>query len=435
MAVPSSRPAQHVDETCAGYEMKYMKSNPMHFLRANASTRVSSPLQRVRAVALCTLALGLTGVSVGIAPAPKAQAAPSSVTISPWQFEPADTPADESSPGTGLTSAQLRWLIAKLFPPVAPEPIVVPAPRPDPVPAPAPVPSPAPVPAPVPVPAPAPAPAPVPIPVPAPIPTPTPPASGDVPNASNTGVPFGTQLTVHNGDLTITQAGTVIDGLDIRGMVKVEAPNVTIMNSIVRGRALNGPMALIGNLGGYSNLRIVDTELFPSTPSADVQGIYGYNFEATRLNIHGVVDGIHLTGGNVSISDSWVHDNLHYLRDPNHGGTPSHDDSIQIQAGSNIRIDGNRLTDAWNASVQVTQDRGDVSNLTITNNIADGGGCSINLAEKAYGPLRGVVISDNTFGRNTRVDDCAVIAPASTRVQMSKNYYTPDNTLVEVHPG
>jgi len=431
--------------------MKNMKSNPMHFLRANASTRVSSPLRSVRAVALCALALGLTGVSVGIAPAPTAQAAPSSVTISPWQFEPASAPVDETLPGTSLTSAQLRWLIAKLFPPVAPEPIVVPAPRPDPVPAPVPVPTPTPtptpVPAPVPVPvpapapapapvqAPAPAPAPVPIPVPDPIPTPTPPASGDVPNASNTGVPFGTQLTVHNGDLTITQAGTVIDGLDIRGMVKVEAPNVTIMNSIVRGRALNGPMALIGNLGGYSNLRIVDTELFPSTPSADVQGIYGYNFEATRLNIHGVIDGFHLTGGNVSINGSWVHDNLHYLRDPNHGGTPSHDDSIQIQAGSNIRIDGNRLTDAWNASVQVTQDRGNVSNLTITNNIADGGGCSINLAEKAYGPLRGVVISDNTFGRDTRVDDCAVIAPASTRVQMSKNYYTPDNTLVEVHPG
>jgi hypothetical protein len=256
-----------------------------------------------------------------------------------------------------------------------------------------------------------------------------------VPGAGNTGVPAGTALTIHQGDLRITEPGTVINGLDVRGMVIVEAPNVTIKNSIVRGRALNGPMALIGNLGGHANLKIVDTELFPSTPSPDVQGIYGYNFEATRLNIHGVIDGIHLTGGNVEIVDSWLHDNLHYLRDPNHGGTPSHDDSIQIQEGSNIRIDGNKFSGAWNSTVQVTQDRGDVANLTFTNNIADGGACSINLAEKRYGPVTGVVISDNSFGRNTRIDDCAVIAPSSTKISMARNYYTPDDTLVEVHPG
>jgi hypothetical protein len=93
------------------------------------------------------------------------------------------------------------------------------------------------------------------------------------------------------------------------------------------------------------------------------------------------------------------------------------------------------LTGAWNASVQVTQDRGDVSNLTITDNVADGGGCSINLAEKSRGPLHGVVITDNIFGRNTRVDDCAVIARASTKVKMEDNYYTPDDTLVVIHPG
>jgi hypothetical protein len=273
------------------------------------------------------------------------------------------------------------------------------------------------------------------VPAPAPVPAPTLPSTGGTPNGSNTGVPAGTRLTVHNGDLTITEEGTAIDGLDIRGMVRIAAPNVTIKNSIVRGRDLSGPMALISNLGGYENLRIIDTELFPSTPSPDVQGIYGYNFEAKRLNIHGVIDGIHLTGGNVAITDSWVHDNLHYDRDPNQGGTPSHDDSIQIQEGSNIRIDGNRLTGAWNASVQVTQDRGDVSNLTITDNVADGGGCSINLAEKSRGPLHGVVITDNIFGRNTRVDDCAVIARASTKVKMEDNYYTPDDTLVVIHPG
>ena len=408
-----------------------MKLNPNMITGLPAPKKARSPFRRAPATALAAVALGLTGTFVGIGPAQAAQQPAEEYAITPWGTEPAEPPVAETNPGSGLTPAQLRWLMAKLFPPISPEPdpIVVPEPQP------APLPVPAPVPAPAPTPVPAPEPAPLPAPVPAPVPAPTPPSTGGTPNASNTGVPAGTKLTVHNGDLTITRAGTVIDGLDIRGMVRVEAPNVTIRNSIVRGRDLSGPMALIGNLGGYENLRIIDTELFPSTPSPDVQGIYGYNFEATRLNIHGVIDGIHLTGGNVMITDSWVHDNLHYERDPNQGGTPSHDDSIQIQEGSNILIEGNRLTDAWNASVQVTQDRGDVSNLTISGNIADGGGCSINLAEKSRGPLLGVVISDNTFGRNTRVDDCAVIAPSSTKVKMDRNYYTPDDTLAKVHPG
>lgn len=374
-----------------------MKVNPKLTHGLFAPRKARSPFQPARMKAVCVIALGLAGAVIGNAPA---QALQASYPVTSWDAASTIVPAADTASGADLTPAQLRWLLSKLFPSVFPVPVVAPeAARA------------------------------------ALIPAQTSPSTGVVPDDSNTGVPAGINLIVHHGDLTITQPGTVIDGLDIRGMVKVEAPNVTIKNSIVRGRPLNGPMALIGNLGGYKNLRIIDTELFPSLPSPDVQGIYGYNFEATRLNIHEVVDGIHLTGGDVKISDSWVHDNLHYEQDPNQGGTPSHDDSIQIQAGSNIRIDGNRLTDAWNSSVQVTQDRGDVSNLTITNNITDGGGCSINLAEKSYGPLRGVVVSDNTFGRNTRVTDCAVIAHSTTKVEMSGNRYTPDDTPVEVHPG
>src|SRR5690606_36358755 len=40
---------------------------------------------------------------------------------------------------------------------------------------------------------------------------------GGKPGAHNTGVPAGTDLTVHEGDLTITEDGTVVEGLDVRG--------------------------------------------------------------------------------------------------------------------------------------------------------------------------------------------------------------------------
>lgn len=281
---------------------------------------------------------------------------------------------------------------------------------------------------------PAPAPTTAPAPAPAPAPTPAAPATG-TPSSSNTGVPSGTKLTVHNGDLNITKAGTVIDGQDIRGLVKISAPNVTIKNSVIRGRALTGIAPLINNLGGQSGLKIVDTELFPSTASPYAMGIYGYNFTATRVNIHGVIDSIHLTGGNVVIEKSWLHDNLHYSSDPNHGGSPSHDDSIQIQKGDNIKVLNNNISGAFNSGIQITQDTGKVSNFTFTGNYANGGGCTVNIAEKSYGPVQGVKIADNTFGRDTKVSNCAVIAKSTTKIDLARNYYVPDKTLVTVHKG
>jgi len=276
---------------------------------------------------------------------------------------------------------------------------------------------------------------PTPAPKPTPTPTPTPALSTGTPGASNTGVPSGTSLTVHNGDLKITKAGTVIDGLDIRGVVSIQADNVTIKNSIVRGRDLTGSTPLINNLAGRANLKIIDTEVFPSKATPEMQGIYGYNFSLTRVNIHGVVDSVHLTGGNVSIEKSWLHDNLHFENDPYQGGTPSHDDSVQIQAGSGIRIDGNNISGAFNTGIQITQDRGTVSNVSITNNVADGGGCTVNVAEKGKGAIQGLSITDNEFGRHTKVDDCAVIAPSTTKISMARNVYIPDNEPVVIHKG
>ena len=253
--------------------------------------------------------------------------------------------------------------------------------------------------------------------------------------ASTTGVPTGTTLKVHNGDLNITTAGTVISGLDIRGLVKINAINVTIKNSIIRGRSISAPAALINNLGGRSGLKIIDSELYPSKPSPDINGIYGYNFTLNRVEIHGVIDAVHVTGSNVTIANSWLHGNLHYASDPNQGGKPSHDDSIQIQKGSNIKVYGSALSGSHNAAVQITQDTGDVSNFSFTNNLADGGACTINIAQKSYGPIYGTVITGNKFGRNTRIANCAVISPTTSKISTASNYYTPDGKNVTVRTG
>lgn len=271
----------------------------------------------------------------------------------------------------------------------------------------------------------------------APAPTPSAPPAPVVtstPSGSNTGVPVGTKLTVHNGDLNITTAGTVIDSKDIRGLVKINAANITIKNSIIRGRTMNGSGALINNLGGYANLIVTDTELFPTVMSPYANGFYGYNLTATRLNIHNVIDGIHVTGSNVTVLNSWIHDHAHYDQDPTQGGAPSHDDGIQIQKGDNITVTGNRLTDSYSAAVQITQDTGKVSNFRYTNNYADGGHCTVNIAQKTYGPLLGTVIKDNKFGRSTSITNCAIISKTTTVIDAARNYFT-DGTVAAVRRG
>ena len=238
--------------------------------------------------------------------------------------------------------------------------------------------------------------------------------------------------------MVISQAGAVIDGLDIRGRVTVQAPNVTIKNSIIRGAAsgYTGPRFLIVNWGN-PNLQIIDTEIAATVANSYVNGIAGNNYTLDRVNIHNVIDSTNILGDNVTIKNSWLHDNLYYAQDPNWNGNPSHADSIQVQNGTNITITGNTIRGGRNAGVMITQDRGAVSNLSFTKNNADGGACTINIAQKTYGPLQVIVINDNTFGRNTALTNCAIIAADTTKALMTvtNNFYTPDNTPVTVRRG
>ncbi|WP_149202341.1 right-handed parallel beta-helix repeat-containing protein [Actinotalea subterranea] len=263
------------------------------------------------------------------------------------------------------------------------------------------------------------------------------PTTPDVPGPTNTGVPAGTALRVHNGDLTITTPGTVIDGLDIRGFVRVKANDVTIRNTIVRGRpGLTGYMSLIQNADQANHLTIEDSELVAADPSFYIDGIVGKNFTLRRVNIHGVIDQVKITGNDVLVEDSWLHDSLYYLQDPNYNYTPTHDDNVQIQRGTNITIRNNTMEDAHNAGVQITQDSGVVGNVRFEGNRADGGACTINVAEKSYGPISGTVITDNVFGTGTRIARCAVLMPSTTTAlsNVTNNVYT-DGVAVTVKRG
>ncbi|CAJ0557450.1 unnamed protein product, partial [Mesorhabditis spiculigera] len=184
------------------------------------------------------------------------------------------------------------------------------------------------------------------------------------------GLPAGTPLRVHNGDLTIRTPGTVIENLDIRGFVRIEASNVTIRRSIIRGRnpgQINE--SLIAAYGDHRNFRIEDTTLRPSTLSP-------------RLDISGVVDSVVIFGDNVDFGYSWLHDNLHYSPWPKQWDNQTHDDNVQIEGGSNISVHNSRLEGAYNAAAMITQNYARGVNIQINDNILSGGQCTINVDEK-----------------------------------------------------
>lgn len=239
------------------------------------------------------------------------------------------------------------------------------------------------------------------------------------PDATTTGVPLGTPLTVREGDLTITTAGTVIEGLDIRGFVTVKAQNVTIRNTIVRGRPTTTARGLVV-VERTGSLTIEDSELYNDQPSWYVDGLrVGGSATARRLNIHDVIDTMHLYGDQpVLLESSWLHDTLHYADDPSHDdGT--HDDNIQIVKAADVTVRGNRIEGAYNAGVQITQGLGLVTNVKFTDNLMAGGGCTINVAESGKGAVTGLVIARNTFLPDSRKAGCPVIAPLTTQAVAS----------------
>jgi len=260
------------------------------------------------------------------------------------------------------------------------------------------------------------------------------PAPGTVvPDATRTGVPAGTKLTVYNGNLVITQPGTVVDGLDIRGFVSVKARDVTIRNSVVRGAPTTKAQGLVTS-ESTGSLTIEDSELYNATPNWYVDGLRGQNIVARRLNIHDVIDTMHIYGNNVTLESSWLHDTLHYADDPSHSdGT--HDDNIQIVKGDNLRFVGNRVEGAYNAAMMFTQGSGVVSNVTVDKNFFGGGACTINIAESGAGAIAGLSFTNNTFNTDSR-KGCAVISPVTTtaKTTYTNNSY-PDGTAIVVKKG
>lgn len=175
------------------------------------------------------------------------------------------------------------------------------------------------------------------------------------PDANTTGVIPGTQLTAYTGPTTITADGTVIENKEVFSDLKIQAKNVTIRNSKLRGSktVTTSQTAIIdANHPKVENLRIIDCEIVADRPQPGRDGIIGHHFYAYRNRIHGTNDGIGIYN-NPSVGDSagvaaygnWIYDLVYWKPDPLVASHPdgTHNDGIQVQGGFNIDILGNRL--------------------------------------------------------------------------------------------
>ena len=220
------------------------------------------------------------------------------------------------------------------------------------------------------------------------------------PDVNNTGVPAGTTLTVYNGDLTITTAGATYSGLDIHGYLRVEAPNVTVKNSIIRGGTGNNGLGIVSDVSdSATNFLLVDSEVVPQYPVVNLDDVKGWNYTLLRDNIHGAVDGLKMYGNNATVQDSWIHDLVTYAHDPAQNNGPSHSDGVQILSGSNLKVIGNTIEGQPNSSIIITQDHGAVSNVLIDGNWLSGLNqvATIKLLNKPLPTLSGITVTNNIF--------------------------------------
>ena len=141
--------------------------------------------------------------------------------------------------------------------------------------------------------------------------------------------------------MTISTAGTVVDGRDITGSVTVNAPNVTIRNSRVRGNAFQ----LVAS--NSTGLVVQDSELInrPVAGQPNCHNAIGFgNYTARRVESTGCENGADMSDGNAVLQDSYIHD-LDLVGPSWVFGTAGpHTDGVQLVTGGNVRIVHNNIS-------------------------------------------------------------------------------------------
>lgn len=221
------------------------------------------------------------------------------------------------------------------------------------------------------------------------------PAFPAFPDASCTGVIPGTVLKNCNG--MVQQDNVVLEGCLFTGGVTIEARNVTIKNSKIKGMVA-ADYILNWDLSG---LKLIDVEIDGTGyVTANGESAIGYNnYSCLRCNIHGSGRGFNFANG-VTITDSWAHD-FTYV-------DGAHQSAAGSNGGSNNVVTHNRLdcgSQGCSGALVMYGDFDPVDNNVIKNNLFDGGsyclygGSTGESSGKKYPHGTNIKILDNRFGK------------------------------------
>ena len=204
------------------------------------------------------------------------------------------------------------------------------------------------------------------------------PSSCGYPDATNTGVPPGTNLTVFNGNITVTTPGTVIQNRDIRGCVRIEAANV-----IIRRSRISSPSCFYAILSDNpsGNVLIEDVEI--NCQNTNAHGIGDNGITARRVNIHGCGNGFDVDN-NFTVVDSYIHDLC--------GCGDGHEDGIQLAVGRNVTIQHNTIFVIGTSAVISHPTTN--ANVRISNNLFAGGAYTLYCPRDTSVNFR---VTDNRF--------------------------------------
>jgi hypothetical protein len=215
-------------------------------------------------------------------------------------------------------------------------------------------------------------------------------------------VPAGTVLTPYTGPLNISTSGTVIDDALISGCLYIAATNVTIENSVINNgstcfAAIN--IATYLPTGGLlvSHVTMNGFDQPSGGTNAETYAIFsGSNVSVDAVNIYGFSEPI-ASCGNLTLTNSYIHDLF--------VASWTHNEDLYCGGTGALTIRHNRLENQNNqtATVALFGDFAAVQNMTIDDNLLNGGGYTIyggHDSSKAFGLQdANVKITNNHFMR------------------------------------
>jgi len=203
------------------------------------------------------------------------------------------------------------------------------------------------------------------------------------PNATNTGVPAGTALTIVNGNVTISTAGAILENKDIRGCVVVNASNV-----IIRKSKIACPQVWAILIDGPTNLLVEDVDIICNGANGS-NGIIWGDYTARRVDISNCENMVWV-GSRVTVEDSYLHDPMKY------GAGDPHIDTVQTPTGArDITIRHNTIYAYMDSSAAQTAGY-NLSNVLIADNVYAGGGYSLRVSEQGANNVN-VRVRNNRF--------------------------------------